>query len=63
MIKPCPFCGAHQLFFPFTLTLALWKVGFNVECWKCGARGPSKVTKKRAEDAWNYRAANKDDEK
>lgn len=55
-LSKCPFCGASQTFFSFVLMLQFWKAGFYVECWRCGARGPAKVTKKRAADAWNYRA-------
>lgn len=53
-LQACPFCGAKPpgLLMSLVLTLAFWHVG----CWRCGAEGPKRVTRKRALDAWNRRA-------
>lgn len=49
-LLPCPFCGSTNIISAPTR-------GFPVatECNTCGCEGPSKLTYKEADEAWNRR--------
>ena len=62
-LKPCPFCGADAEIRAHPLALHDEESrGWEVACWKCGARVGSTVlptgkTKEQAIEAWNRRAS------
>jgi transcription elongation factor Elf1 len=57
-LEACPFCGHQPRWFDaFTWTLSFWRSGWNIDCAKCGASGPRRVTRIRAIDAWSIRAS------
>ena len=50
--KACPFCHCSET------TMATRLSGFVVECRRCWASGPSRMTEESAIEAWNQRADN-----
>ena len=51
-LKPCPFCHCSET------TMATRSSGFVVECRRCWASGPSRMTEESAIEAWNQGADN-----
>lgn len=50
--KPCPFCKSTKLSFTFPSNRSFMR---SVICLNCNARGPEKITKTEAVNAWNNR--------
>lgn len=51
-LHPCPFCGSTDLHPAPRIGYPVW-----VECNRCEATGPQKLTAREAEQGWNDRAA------
>ena len=55
-LKPCPFCGGEDIFPRWIIASDLYHcMCDNV---KCQARGPKRLTKEEAIEAWNRRVGN-----